>query len=1132
MRISGNIYNYFPSNVPISRAMWERLHLGRVLPVTKGGSGTPEIMFVRQVADSLNRLPERSDRPVPAGLINLFGLQQKIFRYLIDHYTVVQQPGALAAAAQQAGADFSSPAGLTTLERFAELFPGTEILAGAASPPGFVAGDDRAGTRKNALARELLLLFLAEENPAVDSFRELFEQSELASATSCGRIAAAIDRELSAFPPVGPFGMTLPYLLRAPLRAAPHSLADQLGYMRSTWRELLPPDLIDELLTSLDIIAEEEREWWSGPGKPQVLEFLTKGPGGHDYPDYERFSADADWMANVVMIAKMTYVWLGQLSKKYGRLIHRLDQIPDEELDLLARWGFTGLWLIGLWERSDASQRIKQIGGNPDAISSAYSLYDYVIADDLGGAEALAGLKERCARRGIRLASDMVPNHTGIYSKWTVEHPDWFIQLDYPPYPDYAFSGPDLSSAPEVSLQIEDGYWDRSNAAVVFRHHDHRDGRTRYIYHGNDGTSTPWNDTAQLNYMIPEVREAVIQTILHVARQFPIIRFDAAMTLAKKHFQRLWYPQPGHGSGIPSRAEHGMSREAFDAVFPEEFWREVVDRVAAEVPDTLLLAEAFWLMEGYFVRTLGMHRVYNSAFMNMLKMEENAKYRQTLKNVLEYDHRILQRFVNFMNNPDERTAVEQFGKEGKYFGAAVLLVTMPGLPMFGHGQIEGFHEKYGMEYKRAYWDEPEDSHLVRVHEEQVFPLMRRRRLFSGSADFVLYDFHTGDQVNEDVFAYSNRVGEERGIVLYHNRYAETSGWIRISAAMAVDNGEGETDLVRKSLGEALGFNPDGRCYYAFRDSVSGLEYLRAGRELCDKGLHAELASYEYRVFLDFREISDDDYGTWGKLCHNLQGRPVASIDEEVKQVRFGGVITAFRAAVAAVSLILASEESGKEELEQAGALLELLYEDLNRYTACTGNSRAVAGAVVREIEAARLLALPGVELASERLLLAAWLVLHGTGKLALVEEHAPVAAAWFGELGIDRTFAELVRETPAGAEAGACSLILKLMLRWQGLFAGWDGEKTRAGFTLLFADHDARDFLGVHTYRESEWFVKERFELLLARLLDVELIQRAVSGAGELSAAALLRKELHTLEALAAEAGYRADRFLSLLKMV
>ena len=57
--------------------------------------------------------------------------------------------------------------------------------------------------------------------------------------------------------------------------------------------------------------------------------------------------------------------------------------------------------------------------------------------------------------------------------------------------------------------------------------------------------------------------------------------------------------------------------------FYETIWREVVDRVAREVPDTLLLAEAFWMMEGYFVRTLGMHRVYNSAFMHMFKKEEN-----------------------------------------------------------------------------------------------------------------------------------------------------------------------------------------------------------------------------------------------------------------------------------------------------------------------------------------------------------------------------------------------------------------------------------------------------------------------------------------------------------------------------
>jgi glycosidase len=217
-------------------------------------------------------------------------------------------------------------------------------------------------------------------------------------------------------------------------------------------------------------------------------------------------------------------------------------------------------------------------------VASAYSLYDYEIAWDLGGDEAYRDLARRAGIRGIRLASDMVPNHVGIYSKWVVEHPDWFVQSDRPPFPAYEFTGVNLSGDDRVGIYIEDGYWEHRDAAVVFKRVDQWSGDTRYMYHGNDGTSMPWNDTAQLNFLIPEVREAVIQTIIHVARMFPIIRFDAAMTLAKKHFQRLWYPQPGDAGAVPSRAEHGMSKARFDEVFPKEFWREVVDRVAEEVP--------------------------------------------------------------------------------------------------------------------------------------------------------------------------------------------------------------------------------------------------------------------------------------------------------------------------------------------------------------------------------------------------------------------------------------------------------------------------------------------------------------------------------------------------------------------
>src|SRR5262249_5906005 len=155
-----------------------------------------------------------------------------------------------------------------------------------------------------------------------------------------------------------------------------------------------------------------------------------------------------------------------------------------------------------------------------------------------------------------------------------------------------------------------------------------------------------------------------------------------------------------------------------------------------------------------------------------------------LKNVLEYEPRILERFVNFMNNPDEEPAVAQFGEGDKYFGTCVLLSTLPGLPMFGHGQFEGVREKYGMEYARARAEERPNQWLVERHEREICPLLKKRYLFAEAGQFLLYDFLTTDgYINEDVFAYSNRLGGERALIVYHNRYAETRGRIKNSVGI-------------------------------------------------------------------------------------------------------------------------------------------------------------------------------------------------------------------------------------------------------------------------------------------------------------------------------------------------------------
>ncbi len=758
---------------------------------------------------------------------------------------------------------------------------------------------------------ELILLWVTNQNSAYDPVRTIVTDVELGPTYQA---FVAQTREFFANEPAfGPKGETLVDLLLAPGRAHPTSIFAQLEYMERAWGEALGLDKLPlwrRLAWARDLRTEEGK-WFQrggpGPGEP-LLEAMQFGPKQDE--EVARFSPDLNWMPNVVLIAKSVYVWLDQLAKKYGRDINRLDQIPDEELDLLASRGLNGLWLIGLFERSDASRKVKQMRGDHDALASAYSLKRYDIANELGGYQAYQNLKSRAWQRGLRLAADMVPNHVGIDGDWVIDHPDWFLQTRTPPFPAYRFGGPNLADNNRVSVFLEEGYWNKTDAAVVFRRHDDWSGEDRYIYHGNDGTSMPWNDTAQLDYLNPEVRRAVIETILHVARMFPIIRFDAAMTLAKRHIQRLWYPLPGQGGSIPSRADYAMTQEEFDRAIPVEFWREVVDEVAARAPDTLLLAEAFWMMEGYFVRTLGMHRVYNSAFMNMLKREENEKYRATITNVLDFDPEILKRFVNFMNNPDEETAVAQFGDDDKYFGVCVLMATMPGLPMFGHGQIEGLHEKYGMEYRRARWDEKPNEALVRRHEREIFPLLHKRYLFSGVEHFALYDFVTdGGHLDHDVFAYSNGVGSERALVVYNNKFKTTRGRIWRSTH-------------RGNVAQELDIDPTRGEWLVIRDIPQGVEYLRPARDIVEDGLVWELQAFKYHVLSGFRPVTATRELPYDRLAAELAGRGVPDVERAVRELYLRPVHAPLREATSKGHIEYLASQLETESDDAARAALE------------------------------------------------------------------------------------------------------------------------------------------------------------------------------------------------------------------
>ena len=717
-----------------------------------------------------------------------------------------------------------------------------------------------------------LVVAAGRRNPALAEHAGLLDPPALGPA-----LDRLLDRALETGD--GPAHMPLGQALLAPAAAHPSDLQAQLAWVARAWGPLLPDAVRDDLLRAGDVFREATTfRGFGGPGPVEVADFGGGGPPGPppglaaDDPGV-RFSRDRSWMKGLVMMAKHTYVWLDQLSRRHGREIRRLDQIPDAALAELAASGVTGLWLIGVWERSPASRDIKRRMGNPDALASAYSVWDYVVADALGGRAAMDQLQERAGRHGVRVGADMVPNHTAIDGRWVVERPDRFIQTDAPPFPAYRFTGPDLSHDPRVRLHLEDGYDTQTDAAVVFRREDAETGQVRYLYHGNDGTVMPWNDTAQLDFTRAETREAVLSTLVGLARQFPILRLDAAMTLARRHVQRLWFPPPGQGGAIPSRAERGLSQAAFNAAMPREFWVEAVERVAAEAPDTLLLAEAFWMMEAYFVRTLGMHRVYHSAFMHMLRDGDNAGFRRILRDLLAYSPDVLERYANFLSNPDEETAAQQFGTMERYFTAATLQATLPGLPMLGHGQLEGSREKYGMEAARAHDDESVDAGLLAHHETMIFPLLRERARFSGTDGFHLFDHVAPDgSVNEDVYAFCNRAPDgRRSLVLVNHGGAPARGRLRDGAPR--NEGAIHTpDLQARSLADALGIRPDEGVYYGLFEQRSGQWRLLRGADLAADGLAFDLGPWESRVFTEFVERVDTD-GAVAARWATLGGRP-------------------------------------------------------------------------------------------------------------------------------------------------------------------------------------------------------------------------------------------------------------------
>jgi hypothetical protein len=184
----------------------------------------------------LARHPERAVR---AGQINAMGLIDEILHFMVALYREQRNPQAMAEALEWLNERLGKTAVDVTLRRFVEEFPPLAVHRGTLSPSAYLEGNTSGVPNRQIVLEEMLMLWLANLNPAFAPFGELFDDLRLTRETIYEPIMSDLHKFFETQPRFGPDDQNLIDMLRAPALNAPDSLAGQLAYIRSRWGVLL-----------------------------------------------------------------------------------------------------------------------------------------------------------------------------------------------------------------------------------------------------------------------------------------------------------------------------------------------------------------------------------------------------------------------------------------------------------------------------------------------------------------------------------------------------------------------------------------------------------------------------------------------------------------------------------------------------------------------------------------------------------------------------------------------------------------------------------------------------------------------------------------------------------------------------
>jgi hypothetical protein len=373
-----------------------------------------------------------------------------------------------------------------------------------------------------------------------------------------------------------------------------------------------------------------------------------------------------------------TRVWLTEIAGKLGRRA-TLDDIPDAELDRLAGLGFDWLWFLSVWQTGPAGKKVSRANHEwqaefadtlpdlreEDIAGSGFAIAGYTVHEALGGDAALARLRERLRKRGLRLLLDFVPNHMALDHPWVESHPEYFI----------AGTESSLAAAPQNFTRVKRKQGDR-----VFAF-------------GRDPYFAGWPDTLQLNYANPALQEAMIGELRRIAGQCDGVRCDMAMLVLPEVFQRTW------GKSAPP------------------FWPRATQTVRKTNPEFCFLAEVYWDME-WTLQQQGFDYCYDKRLYDRLRDRHARPVREHFYAGLDYQDRL----ARFLENHDEPRAAATF-PHGVHQAAAAITFLSPGLRFFHDGQFEGRMKRISPHLVRRPI-EPIDPTLAAFYD-RLLTLLRR-----------------------------------------------------------------------------------------------------------------------------------------------------------------------------------------------------------------------------------------------------------------------------------------------------------------------------------------------------------------------------------------------------------------------